>query len=35
MKVRASNFGESFFNWSLFAITAIVTYVGSMGLLIR
>jgi hypothetical protein len=34
MKTRASNVGETFFQWSLFAITAAVTYGGSMALLI-
>ena len=35
MSSRASNFGENFFHGSLFAVLAFVTYVGSIGLLIR
>jgi hypothetical protein len=34
MKIRAANVSEQFFNWSLFAICAAVTYFGSVGLLI-
>jgi hypothetical protein len=35
MKTRVSNVSEQFFNWSLFAICAAVTYFGSVGLLIK
>jgi hypothetical protein len=35
MKATASNLSEQFFNWSLFAISAIVTYVGGLALLIK
>jgi hypothetical protein len=33
--MKASNLSEQFFTWSLFAISAILTYAGGLALLIK